>query len=294
MRFPALSSRLSALVLCVVLAAGCGLTLPEVIVVPSPPSHLPPPTPPTPVEPEAPRVWSLVVAAEPGARIWAYERDPATPASDVQAPADGPMGGTVTVTLPEAGYTVCASLAGYYDHCAGVHLTAERDGTRLDLALEAIPAPPPVPAPPAPRPEPPMTPAPTPVRPLDPPPGGRLHLPAMRSVVEAVARERQDLLARSCQEHGGTWEFLDLVVDRLRASDLRWGYNWKRGVVGDPSLDVVAYHYGPGPSEGSPEVYIIDIIAGHCGPSPSAAWIDQTEITRQAGAIGRWTSRGRW
>ena len=87
---------------------------------------------------------------------------------------------------------------------------------------------------------------------------------------------------------------MDRVVDALRQHDTRWGYNWKRGNVGDPSMDVVDYHWGRGQSENSTEVYIIDIIGGHCGGSPSPAWIDVTEATRQGGTIGRWTGRGRF
>ncbi len=58
-------------------------------------------------------------------------------------------------------------------------------------------------------------------------------------------------LQRSCQEeiwggnHVAGWEFLDKLVDALRLEDTRWGYNCKRGNCGDPSLDVVAYHYAP-------------------------------------------------
>jgi len=76
--------------------------------------------------------------------------------------------------------------------------------------------------------------------------------------------------------------------------DTRWGYNWKRGVVGDPSLDVLAYHRYRGPDEGATEVYLVDIILGHCGDAPTATWIDITQVTREAGAIGRWTGRGRF
>jgi hypothetical protein len=128
----------------------------------------------------------------------------------------------------------------------------------------------------------------------DPAPGQRLPLPNMFHVVQQVANARPDLLRNSCQEHGGSWAFLDLVVDTLRTYDTRWGYNWKRGNVGDPSMDVIDYHYGAGPDEGSTNVYIIDVIGGHCGSSPNPVWNDVTEATRQGGSIGRWTSRGRF
>ena len=127
------------------------------------------------------------------------------------------------------------------------------------------------------------------------PQGGRLPLPGYGSnVVRAVAAAYPQLLANSCQEHGGTWQFLDLVVDTLRTYDTRWGYNGKRGNANDPSLDVITYHYGPGPDQGSTDVYIIDTIGGHCGPTPSPVWNDVTDITVNSGTIGRWISRGRF
>ena len=153
----------------------------------------------------------------------------------------------------------------------------------------AAPAPAPTPGPSNPNP-PPAGGSRTP----DPPAGQRLPLPNMSHVVQQVARDYPAALQNSCQEHGGTWEFMDRLVDRLRQYDTRWGYNWKRGNVGDPSKDVVDYHHGAGPDEGSTEVYIIDVIGGHCGPSPSPAWGDVTDVTYQGGTIGRWTGRGRF
>ncbi len=126
------------------------------------------------------------------------------------------------------------------------------------------------------------------------PTSGRLPLPGYGAgVVADVANQRPDLLARSCQEHGGTWEFMDTVVDTLRLRDTRWGYNGKRGNSNDPSLDVIAYNWGSQPDEGTINVYIVDILLSHCG-SPSPAWIDQTQATADGGSIGRWTSRGRF
>ena len=118
--------------------------------------------------------------------------------------------------------------------------------------------------------------------------GGMLPLPNMFSVVQQVAYEHPDALANSCQEQGGSWEFMDLVVARLRQTDGRWGHNCKRGNCGDVSQDVVDYHWGNGSASGSTEVYIIDIIGGHCGPNPSPEWIDQTQATAEAGTVGRW------
>jgi hypothetical protein len=128
----------------------------------------------------------------------------------------------------------------------------------------------------------------------DPEEGGRLPLPDMLGVVSQVAADHPEALRNSCQEHGGSWEFLDLVVDELRRHDTRWGYNGKRGNVADPSKDVVDYHWGRGDDEGSTDVYIIDILLGHCGDRPAPAWIDVTGATANGGSIGRWTSRGRF
>lgn len=128
----------------------------------------------------------------------------------------------------------------------------------------------------------------------DPPPGQRLPLPNMSHVVAQVAAARPDLLRNSCQEHGGSWGFMDALVDTLRTYDTRWGYNWKRGNVGDPSLDVVDYHWGAGSSEGSTQVYIIDVIGGHCGSNPQPSWGDVTDVTYSNGGVGRWTGRGRF
>jgi hypothetical protein len=127
------------------------------------------------------------------------------------------------------------------------------------------------------------------------PQGGRLPLPSYGfSVVQAVARANPGALQNSCQDSGGTWQFMDQVVDTLRTYDTRWGYNGKRGNANDPSKDVITYHYGPGPDANSTDVYIIDIIGGHCGANPTPVWNDVTDITVNSGTIGRWISRGRF
>jgi hypothetical protein len=120
--------------------------------------------------------------------------------------------------------------------------------------------------------------------------GGDLPRPTSRlSVVSDVARDFPQYLQNSCQPAGGTWQFMDEVVRRLRQESPRWGYNLKRG---GPSLseDVVDYYYGqdPGQANGSTKVYIFDIIGGHCGANPQPIWLDQTTATARAGSIGRW------
>jgi hypothetical protein len=179
------------------------------------------------------------------------------------------------------------------------------DGTTQSLysplIVFATPAPPaPAPSPvPVPGPPPPTTPGVPSIpssgrRAPDPPPGGRLPLPDGYGTVVAVANQYPSFLFNSCQDHGGTWDFMNVLIDTLRQSDTRWGYNWKRGRVGDPSLDIADYNYGAGADEGTTNVYIIDVLGGHCGSSPSPSWNDVTAATINGGGIGRWTGRGRF
>ncbi len=112
--------------------------------------------------------------------------------------------------------------------------------------------------------------------------------PNHSSVVRSVASAFPGALRNSCQEHGGSWEFMDRTVDALRSIDGRYGYNAKRGNMNDPSLDVVSYFYGNHTEfHGSPQVYIFDIISGHCGSNPATFWGDVTDITFQSGTLGR-------
>ncbi len=128
-------------------------------------------------------------------------------------------------------------------------------------------------------------------RTADPPPGQRLPKPNEAALIAQLFNERPDLVARSCQpESGGngTWEYMEFVVDRLRLKDTRWGFNSRRGVVGDVARDEVAYHWGSGPDEGSRDTYAWDIMVSHCGASPSPSWQDVSDL----GTL--WVSRGRF
>lgn len=115
--------------------------------------------------------------------------------------------------------------------------------------------------------------------------------PNESAIVEQVAREYSSFLSNSCQPEGGTWQFMDKVVERLHEKDPRWGYNGKRGNINDPSHDAIAYYYGSGPSvnNGSTKVFIVDIISGHCplpGNSASPGWLDVTQETINKGETG--------
>lgn len=122
----------------------------------------------------------------------------------------------------------------------------------------------------------------------DPAPGQRLPKPDESGFVAQLIRSRPDLVARSCQDQGGTWELMDFVVDNLRLRDLRWGYNGRRGDINFPARDEVAYHYGSGPDELSRETYAWDVLTGHCGTNPTPGWLDVSDL----GTV--WISRGRF
>jgi hypothetical protein len=116
------------------------------------------------------------------------------------------------------------------------------------------------------------------------------------AIVRQVASAFPGALRNSCQDHGGSWEFMDRTVDALRAKDGRYGYNAKRGNMNDTSHDAISYFWGNHDGfNGSSQVYIFDLIAGHCGASPSPFWGDVTDITYSSGTIGRslYPRRGR-
>jgi hypothetical protein len=108
--------------------------------------------------------------------------------------------------------------------------------------------------------------------------------------VSQVAAARPGELQNSCATN--TFMFEVVAELRRRTGSNRWGLNWKRGIVGDLSQDIVTYYAG---AEGSvmannSNVRIYDIIGSHCGGRPSPFWADQTGPTRAAGTIGRWTT----
>lgn len=132
----------------------------------------------------------------------------------------------------------------------------------------------------------------------DPAAGQRIPLPDVRAFTQQAANARPDLLAQSCpaglKYQNNPW--LDYMVDRLRTLDTRWGYNGKpvksaADNGGQPVIaagDEVAFHYGPGPDQNSPDVYLIDLLEGHCGPTPRLTYREFTGEER-----GFWTGAGR-
>ena len=137
-----------------------------------------------------------------------------------------------------------------------------------------------------------------PPRTPDPPAGQRLPLPDVQGFIFQTANARPDLLARSCPNgrkyENNPWQ--DYIVDALRTLDTRWGYNGKptrtaadnNGFPVIAAGDELAYHFGRGPDQNSPDVYLIDILVGHCGDNPSLTFRNFT-----GEEPGFWTGAGR-
>lgn len=126
----------------------------------------------------------------------------------------------------------------------------------------------------------------SPARTPDPAPGRRLPQPNVRDLVFQFAAEaiQRNLLDPNvaCPTRSGTFTddtwalearktqpnaYINYIVDRLRQIDTRFGYNAKPTRAWVPSIiagDEIAYHYGAGPSEGSPDTYAVDVLGGHC------------------------------
>jgi len=100
------------------------------------------------------------------------------------------------------------------------------------------------------------------------------------AVIAAVDAANPGLIDQSCISAGGNWGFMDIVVNTLRASDPRWGYNCKRGNCDDPSHDAIFYYGGPGaPTNGASTGWIFDVINSLCPPgNASPSWQDQTGL----------------
>ena len=121
-------------------------------------------------------------------------------------------------------------------------------------------------------------------RPNDPPAGGRLPLPNARPFINAMSGLVATLPSCPYGRKYSSNPWLDKLVDNLRASDARWGYNGKpsrtaadnNGFPVTCAGDEIAYHYGAGDSLNSTNVYLIDALAGHCGPTPATTYRDFT------------------
>jgi hypothetical protein len=131
-------------------------------------------------------------------------------------------------------------------------------------------------------------------RTADPPAGQRLPLPNMFHIVQQHANT-SDSCPRGIQYVNNPWQ--DRVIDALRQTDSRWGYNGKPtrtaaqngGVPVVAAGDEAAYHWGPGPDQGSFDVHLVDMLIGHCGPNPSIGWRVFT-----GEEPGFWTGAGRF
>jgi hypothetical protein len=131
-----------------------------------------------------------------------------------------------------------------------------------------------------------------------PPDPNRPALPDVRAQIAQFNAERPELMGQSCPNGlkyvNNPW--LDYIVDRLRQTDPRWGYNAKptrgpsdnNGVPVIAAGDELAYYYGSGAAQGSDQVHLVDILESHCG-TPGLTWRVFT-----GEEPGRWTGAGRF
>jgi hypothetical protein len=132
----------------------------------------------------------------------------------------------------------------------------------------------------------------------DPASGQRLALPDIQALLVQFNNERPGLMEQSCpggvKYRNNPW--LDYMVDRLRETDTRWGYNAKPtrtpadngGLPVIAAGDEIAYNFSADADEGTTNVYLIDILESHCG-TPRLTFRHFT-----GEEPGRWTSLGRF
>jgi hypothetical protein len=132
-----------------------------------------------------------------------------------------------------------------------------------------------------------------------PPDPNRPPLPDVRGRIAELTAARPDLFAQQCPNGlkyvNNPWQ--DYIVDDLRRTDPRWGYNAKptrtpsdnNGVPVVAAGDELAYYFGNGTAQGSDQVYLVDILEQHCGTTPRLTWRVFT-----GEEPGRWTGAGRF
>ena len=128
------------------------------------------------------------------------------------------------------------------------------------------------------------------------PTSGRLPLPDVTSIIARFADARESC-PRGLKYINNPWQ--DRVIDALRQTDTRWGYNAKPtrtaadngGVPVVAAGDEAAYHYSAGPDQGSTEVHLIDMLQGHCGSAPTLILPPRVFTGEEP---GRWSGAGRF
>jgi hypothetical protein len=86
-----------------------------------------------------------------------------------------------------------------------------------------------------------------------------------------------------------TFEFVDVLVDRLRAIDTRWGYVCGAGVgCSTVAANAVAYHASAGPDVAG-ALGIRAVIVVECGKTAEAVFLPQA-----FNPTGVWGTRGRF
>ena len=103
---------------------------------------------------------------------------------------------------------------------------------------------------------------------------GQCDIPNHFSIVQKVARDYPELLAKSNNKDAKNWEFLEKLVEELRKADTKWGfYHRTQHNLQEASLDAVAYYCGTGNGNGSSDLRFVDVITS----SLRASWQDNKE-----------------
>jgi hypothetical protein len=108
----------------------------------------------------------------------------------------------------------------------------------------------------------------------------------LNATVFSVGAQHPGAVQASCLGSRNDISFpIEMLLVLRTQYDNRWGFNCIRGNCNDPAAKVLTYHWSPGPSEGSTDVYIFQVISGAC----ALEVFDETAITFGSGTIGRYS-----
>lgn len=114
------------------------------------------------------------------------------------------------------------------------------------------------------------------------PPGDETPQPDVPNRGEVVSAQWSLQPADGTPE--GNLGFIRRVVRELRKESPRWGLNWKRGNVGDPSRDVIGWRVGPTDTDS----IIIDIIRASDDPNDPGFGPVWGQYTKEEAGDVRW------
>jgi hypothetical protein len=113
-------------------------------------------------------------------------------------------------------------------------------------------------------------------------------IPNLKHVVEQCKTDHPEAWANAHTGNAQTKDFIKILATALKAQDVRFGLNGKRGDPNNISDDAVNYLCDASESAGrTPEglpCVVIDCIMGAGGPDPKAGWIVFNTLVEGSGA----------